>query len=88
MSVVGQSLHFDGRPATSDFSSTPYLSLHRANRRESRWLGIYDGLGLDHYSGRALLIGPTFYAKLNELYWVSAAWTVQVAGHAVARWVV
>jgi hypothetical protein len=29
-----QSLHFDGRPATSDFTSTPDLSLHRANRRD------------------------------------------------------
>jgi hypothetical protein len=29
----GQTLHFDGRPATSDFTSTPDMSLHRANRR-------------------------------------------------------
>jgi hypothetical protein len=28
-SELGQSLHFDGRPATSDFTSTPDLSLHR-----------------------------------------------------------
>jgi hypothetical protein len=28
-----QSLHFDGQPATSDFTSTPDMSLHRANRR-------------------------------------------------------
>jgi hypothetical protein len=34
MSVEGQSLQFDGRPATSDFTSTPDLSLHRANRRD------------------------------------------------------
>jgi hypothetical protein len=34
MSQMGQSLHFDGRPATSDFTSTPDMSLHRANRRE------------------------------------------------------
>jgi hypothetical protein len=30
LSHLGQSLHFDGRPATSDFTSTPDLSLHRA----------------------------------------------------------
>jgi hypothetical protein len=31
---MGQSLHFDGRPATFGFTSTPDLSLHRANRRD------------------------------------------------------
>ncbi|SRR6266404_5763486 len=30
----GQTLHFDGRPASSDFTSTSDLSLHRANRRD------------------------------------------------------
>jgi hypothetical protein len=32
--TIGQSLHFDGRPASSDFTSTSDLSLHRANRRD------------------------------------------------------
>jgi hypothetical protein len=36
----GQSLHFDGRPATSDFTSTSDLLLHRANRRGVPEAGI------------------------------------------------
>ena len=31
---MGQSLHLDGRPATSDLTSTPDMSLHRDNRRK------------------------------------------------------
>lgn len=49
---------------------------------ESRYLRSYDGVGLDRLSGQGLFVGPTFYAKLNELYWISAAWNAQVAGHA------
>jgi hypothetical protein len=49
---------------------------------ESRYLRSYDGAGLDRLSGQGLFVGPTFYAKLNELYWISAAWNAQVAGHA------
>jgi len=33
-SAWSQSLHFDGRPSTSDLTSTPDMPLHRANRRE------------------------------------------------------
>jgi hypothetical protein len=33
MSETGQSLHFDGRPANSDFPPTPDMSLHRNSRR-------------------------------------------------------
>jgi len=50
---------------------------------ETRYLRSYDGLGLDHLSGQALYVGPTFYAKINELYWVSAAWNAQVTGRSV-----
>jgi hypothetical protein len=48
---------------------------------ETRYLRSYDGLGLDRLSGQALFVGPTFYAKLTERYWISAAWNIQVAGH-------
>src|SRR5262249_31486258 len=34
MPASGQSLHFDGRPVTSDFTSTSDMSLHHANRRD------------------------------------------------------
>src|SRR5271167_2540267 len=37
MSQSGHSLPFDGWPATSDFTSTPDLSLHRVNRRDVPW---------------------------------------------------
>jgi hypothetical protein len=50
---------------------------------EARYMRSYDGLGLDTFMGHALFVGPTFYAKLAECCWVSAAWNVQVAGRAV-----
>jgi hypothetical protein len=48
---------------------------------ESRYLRTFDGLGLNRLAGQALYVGPTFYAKINELWWVSAAWNAQIAGH-------
>jgi hypothetical protein len=50
---------------------------------EARYMRSYDGLGLDTFMGHALFIGPTLYAKFAECCWVSAAWSVQVAGQAV-----
>jgi hypothetical protein len=38
---------------------------------------------LDSFAGQALFIGPTMYASLSKNIAVSAAWSVQVAGHAV-----
>jgi hypothetical protein len=49
---------------------------------EARYLRSFDGLGLDAFAGEAVFVGPTFYAKLNDRIWMSAAWSVQVAGHA------
>jgi hypothetical protein len=49
---------------------------------EARYLRSFDGLGLDAFAGQAFFIGPTFYAKFNERIWMSAAWSLQVAGHA------
>jgi hypothetical protein len=49
---------------------------------EARYLRSYDGLALDAFTGNALFAGPTFYWKISELYWMSAAWSVQVAGRA------
>jgi hypothetical protein len=51
---------------------------------ETRYLRSHDGLGLDRVTGQALFIGPTFYAKFAERFWISAAWNVQVAGRATA----
>ena len=49
---------------------------------EARYLSAYDGLGLNSFAGHALFVGPTLYWKISKLYWMSAAWSMQVAGHA------
>jgi hypothetical protein len=51
---------------------------------EARYLRSYDGLGLDAFTGHALFIGPTFYRRFNARICMGAAWSVQVAGRAVA----
>jgi len=48
---------------------------------EVRYMRSFDGLGLDRFTGNALFVGPTFYAKFSEKAWMSAAWSAQVAGH-------
>jgi hypothetical protein len=50
---------------------------------EARYMRSYNGLGLDTLRGQALFVGPTFYAKFAQCCWVSAAWSVQIAGRAV-----
>jgi hypothetical protein len=52
---------------------------------EVRYLRVYDGMSLDRFAGQAVFIGPTFYAKLSERLWISAAWNIQVAGSAAAQ---
>jgi hypothetical protein len=47
---------------------------------EVRYLRKYEGLGLDHNVGHAVFVGPTFYAKLSEHFWIAAAWGIQVIG--------
>jgi hypothetical protein len=49
---------------------------------EARYMRSFDGLGLDRFSGNALFVGPTFYARFSEKIWMSAAWNTQVAGRA------
>jgi len=49
---------------------------------EVRYMRSVDGLGLDRFTGNALFVGPTLYAKLSQKAWVSAAWSAQVAGRA------
>jgi hypothetical protein len=50
---------------------------------EARYLRRYDGIGFDPFAGQALFFGPTMYASLAKNMAISAAWNVQVAGHAV-----
>jgi hypothetical protein len=47
---------------------------------EVRYMRSFDGLGLDRFTGNALFVGPTFYARFSEKIWMSAAWSAQVAG--------
>lgn len=47
---------------------------------EVRYLRVYDGLGLNMYSGEALFAGPTFYVQLAHGMALSGAWNAQVAG--------
>ena len=49
---------------------------------EVRYVRSYDGLGLDTFTGQAVFICPTLYARISEQVWISAAWNVQVAGRA------
>lgn len=53
-------------------------------RAESHYLRLYDGIGLNAFSGDALFVGPTAYWQATETFAVSAAWSLQVAGSAVA----
>jgi hypothetical protein len=49
---------------------------------EARYMRSFDGLGLDRFTGNALFVGPTFYARFSEKVWMSAAWNAQVTGRA------
>lgn len=50
---------------------------------EARYMSSFDGFGLDRFTGSALFVGPTFYAKFSEKFWMAAAWSTQITGHAV-----
>jgi hypothetical protein len=46
---------------------------------------LFDGLAFNSFVGRALFVGPIFYAKLSEHWWTSLAWNQQVAGHSAEQ---
>jgi hypothetical protein len=48
---------------------------------EVRYLRVYDGLGVDPFSGEALFAGPTFYLQIAKGMALSGAWNMQIAGH-------
>ena len=50
---------------------------------EARYMRSFDGLGLNRFTGNALFVGPSFYARVSETVWMSASWNAQVAGHAL-----
>jgi hypothetical protein len=49
---------------------------------EARYLRDYSGAALNAFSGQALYIGPTLYARLGKRAFMSVAWDVQVWGGA------
>jgi hypothetical protein len=49
---------------------------------EIRYERAYDSIGLDHFAGHALFVGPTLYAKLTKEVWIAAVWSPQIAGRA------
>jgi hypothetical protein len=51
---------------------------------EVRYFRSYEGAALETFTGQALYLGPTLYAKLGERAWLSAAFSFQVWGGAVS----
>jgi hypothetical protein len=51
---------------------------------ETRYLRDYSGSTLNVFAGQAFYLGPTLYARVGGNAFVSAAWTFQIWGRAVA----
>jgi hypothetical protein len=51
---------------------------------ETRYLRDYSGAALNVFSGQALYVGPTLYARIGGSAFVSAAWDFRVWGEATA----
>jgi len=51
---------------------------------EARYLRDYSGAALNVFSGQAVYVGPTLYARLGRKAFVSAAWDIQIHGRAIA----
>jgi len=51
---------------------------------EVRYFRSYEGAALETFTGQALYLGPTLYAKLGEKGWFSAAFSFQAWGGAVS----
>jgi hypothetical protein len=51
---------------------------------ETRYLRDYSGPALNVFSGQALYVGPTFYARFAGSTFLSVAWDFQVWGKAIA----
>ena len=51
---------------------------------ETRYFRGYEGAGLETFSGQAIYVGPTLYARIGEKVWLSATFNFQAWGGAVA----
>ena len=49
---------------------------------EIQYQRSFGGLGVNAFTGHAVFLGPTCYARLSEQVWFAAAWSFQVAGSA------
>jgi hypothetical protein len=52
---------------------------------EARYLRRYEGIGLNAFLGEALFAGPSLFVKLPNHWFASAAWNLQVSGHAAGE---
>ena len=52
---------------------------------EARYFRTFEGIALNSFAGEALFIGPTVFKKLSKDWFVSAAWSAQVTGHAAGE---
>jgi hypothetical protein len=50
---------------------------------ELRYLRAYEGLTLKTFTGDAVFVGPTLFARIGENAWIAIAWNVQVWGKGV-----
>lgn len=50
---------------------------------EVEYFRHYDSLDLTAFEGDALFVGPTLYLQLTRKSFIQAAWSAQIAGHAV-----
>ena len=50
---------------------------------EAWYLRHYDGSFFNAFTGDAIFVGPTLYAKLGPKTFITAAWNAQVSGHDV-----
>ena len=49
---------------------------------EARYMRQYDSVDLSAFAGQAFYLGPTVSINLSEHTWVTAGWSIQVAGQA------
>jgi hypothetical protein len=50
---------------------------------EAGYFRHYQGIGMNTFTGDAFYLGPTLYLQLARKIFMTAAWSTQVAGHAV-----
>ena len=52
---------------------------------EAEYYRHYNALNLSAFEGDAFYVGPTLYVQLTRKSFIQAAWSAQVAGHAVGE---